>query len=154
MTHDLTIKRRLSLSPAECFAFWSDAALLTNWWGPKDAAGIPFQSEIEAWSLTPGAEWSIKMISPNGTAFLQSGEMIDVHPPHQLRFSFHWVENGHRGPKTEISVRFDADGDGTLMTFVQRGFADAATRDGHTQGWEECLDRFVEALRTSGSEAA
>ena len=40
------------------------------------------------------------------------------------------------------------------MTFVQNGFADEPTRDGHVQGWNECLDRFAEAVRASGIPAA
>jgi uncharacterized protein YndB with AHSA1/START domain len=154
MTHDLTIKRHLSLSPAECFALWSEPESLATWWGPKDAAGVPFESEVGVWSATPHTSWSIKMTAPDGTEYLQGGEIIDVDPPHLLRFSFYWIENGQRGPTTEISIRFDPDGDGTLMTFVQKGFADAETRNGHMQGWNECIDRLVDLARASGREAA
>lgn len=154
MAYDLTIERLISLSPAECFALWSDPTSLAKWWGPKDSAGTPFLSEIQAWSLTTGTKWAIKMIAPDGAEFLQGGEMIEVEPPHLLRFSFHWIENDQPGPKTEISVYFDSDGDKTRMTFVQKGFDDAATRDDHLEGWEECVDRFVDAVRTSGSGEA
>ena len=78
MTHDLTIERRLSLSPTRCFALWSDAATLANWWGPKDAAGTPFKAEVLAWSVTSGASWSIRMIAPDGAEFVQGGEMIEM----------------------------------------------------------------------------
>ena len=79
--------------------------------------------------------------------------MIEVVPPRLLRFSFYWIENGQPGPKTEISVRFVPDGEGTLMTFTQKGFADEATRDGHVQGWDECLDRLAETANASGIAA-
>ena len=94
------------------------------------------------------------MVAPDGATFLQGGEMIEVSDPHTLRFSFHWIEGGKRGPRTEISIRFAAEGAGTRMTFRQSGFADDAIRDGHSQGWQECLDRFVEALEDEGSAVA
>ena len=56
MTCDLQLERRLSLTPEECFALWSDPAQLAKWWGPKDAAGEPFQSVVQDWSLEKGAQ--------------------------------------------------------------------------------------------------
>jgi uncharacterized protein YndB with AHSA1/START domain len=73
--------------------------------------------------------------------------MIEVDPPNLIRFSFHWVENGMRGPRTEVTVTFDRDAKGTLLRFQQSGFADVNIRDGHYQGWKECLDRFVDLAR-------
>ena len=68
---------------------------------------------------------------------------MEVERPRLIRFSFAWLENGQRGPETEIKVVFNPEGSGTRLVFEQIGFADATTRDGHIQGWQECLDRFV-----------
>ncbi len=154
MTYDLKLERSLSLTPVECFALWSDPVRLAKWWGPKDAAGEPFESEVQAWSLEKGAEWAIKMVAPDGTEFYQGGDFIAVDPPNLLQFSFHWIANGERGPSTEITVRFLATEGGSRMIFEQRGFTDADSRDGHTEGWNECLDRFVAASGANVIEAA
>lgn len=154
MTFDLKLERRLSLKPEECFALWSDPVQLAKWWGPKDAAGEPFQSEVKAWSLEIGAQWSIKMVAPDGTEFHQGGEFTAVDPPNLLHFSFHWIANGEQGPSTEITVRFVADEGGCKMFFEQKGFNDTGSRDGHTEGWDECLDRFVAASGANVLEAS
>lgn len=145
-TYELVIERHLALTPEECFAFWTDPTTMTEWWGPKDNAGEPFHSEVESWTAVQGQNWSIRMTAPDGTVHVQGGEMLEVDPPNGLRFSFHWSENGERGPTTEVSVRFDARGGGTMLTFTQRGFSEAEVRDSHEQGWKECLDRLEDAV--------
>lgn len=144
-TVSLRIERRLTLPPDRCFALWADPGELGRWWGPSDGAGAPFTADILAWTAAPGASWRIRMTAPDGAVFWQGGEMIEVVPPRLLRFSFHWIEEGRRGPAAEITVRFEPDGSGTRLVFIQAGFADIAVRDGHEQGWGECLDRFAAA---------
>ena len=154
MPAHLEIERRLTLSPERCFALWTDPKEVRRWWGPKDRSGVPFAAHTVEWDVRAGATWRIGMVSPDGTRFWQSGEIIEVSPPHLLRFSFHWVEGGQRGPTTEISVHFQPDGSGTRMVFVQAGFTDAEVRDGHREGWSECLDRLAQTLERDRSEAA
>lgn len=143
MTADLKLERRINQTPEACFDLWTHPDQVAQWWGPKDDAGHPFKAKVEAWSMTPGEDWAISMTAPDGTVFSQSGTILEVERPRLIRFSFAWLENGQRGPETEIRVAFNPDGSGTRLVFEQLGFADAATRDGHVQGWQECLDRFV-----------
>jgi len=150
MTADFKLERHIALTPAACFDLWARPEELARWWGPRDDAGAPFQARVDAWSPTPGAGWAITMTAPDGTEFSQGGTMLEVRRPHLLRFTFAWVEAGQRGPETEIRVMFDAEGSGTRMIFEQLGFADQATRDGHVQGWQDCLDRLV----MQGADAA
>ncbi|MEO0915947.1 MAG: SRPBCC domain-containing protein [Pseudomonadota bacterium] len=142
MTADLKLERYIDQTPEACFDLWAQPDQVAQWWGPKDDLGNPFKAKVEAWSLTPGEDWAITMIAPDGTVFSQCGTILGVERPGLIRFSFAWLENGQRGPETEIRVAFNPDGSGTKLVFEQLGFADAATRDGHVQGWHECLDRF------------
>jgi uncharacterized protein YndB with AHSA1/START domain len=149
--HTLSLERLISLPPARCFALWSRAEVLEKWWGPKDDAGRNFLSRVLEWVPEPGASWQIQMTAPDGSTYLQGGEMLEVVAPKLLRFSFHWIEAGQRGPATEILVRFEAEGTGTRLIFTQSGFRDGPTRDGHVGGWQECIDRFVAALPEQAS---
>ncbi len=72
--------------------------------------------------------------------------VLEVDRPQLLRFSVVWIEGGRAGPETEVRVTFRADGAGTRLNFVQGGFAEVAERDGHSQGWRECLDRLAAAV--------
>ena len=143
MTADLKLERYIDQPPDACFDLWTKPDEVTKWWGPKDATGRCFKANVEAWSMAPGKEWAISMTAPDGTVFSQSGKILEVRRPRLIRFSFAWLEDGQRGPETEIKVAFNPDGIGTRLVFEQRGFVDTATRDGHVQGWQECLDRFA-----------
>jgi uncharacterized protein YndB with AHSA1/START domain len=143
MTIDLRLERRINLPPEACFDLWTRPEEVARWWGPKDDAGRTFKAQVEAWSAVPGEDWAITMTAPDGTRFFQSGKMLEINRPDLLRFTFAWIEGGQRGPETEIRVTFKPDGAGTLLIFEQTGFADEAARDGHVQGWQECLDRMA-----------
>ena len=142
-TADLKLERRINQSPEVCFDLWTHPDQMAQWWGPKDDAGQAFKAKVAAWSMTPGADWSITTTAPDGAGFSQSGTILEVQRPRLIRFSFAWLEGGQRGPETEIKVAFNPDGNGTRLVFEQLGFADAAMRDGHVQGWQECLDRLT-----------
>lgn len=144
MTLSLTLTRRLSLSPPDCFALWADPAALAAWWGPKDASGAPFAADVVRWSLVEGAEWRIRMTAPSGEEMLQGGEMLQIRAPHLIRFSIYWIMAGRRGPAMEIAVRFEAAEAGTLLHFEQTGLEGDDARDSHRVGWSECLDRLAE----------
>src|SRR3546814_12728942 len=94
------------------------------------------------------------MTAPDGTEHVQGGEMLEVDPPNVLRFSFHWLENGERGPTTEVSVRFAARDDGTMLTFTQRGFCETEVRARHQQGWKDGVDLMGGALSRGRDPAA
>lgn len=143
MKHSLEIVSELELSPAECFELWRNPEELAQWWGPLDDAGRSFQATIVEWKLQEGAAWRIDMQAPDGSVFRQGGEIIEVKAPQRLRFSFHWIENGQSGPRTEITVEFQAQGPGTRMRFKHAEFASTQLRDGHKEGWQQCLDRLV-----------
>lgn len=151
MTAELRLERHINQSLETCFDLWTHPDEVAQWWGPKDDAGRPFKATVEAWSLKPGDAWAITMTAPDGTVFSQSGTMLEVERPRLLRFTFAWVEKNKRGPETEIRVSFAPDGQGTRVIFEQLGFADEPTRDGHVEGWRECLDRLSK-LRTQTTE--
>jgi uncharacterized protein YndB with AHSA1/START domain len=46
------------------------------------------------------------------------------------------------GPATLVTLRFEAIGARTRLTFRQSGFACEAERDGHADGWAQCLDKL------------
>jgi uncharacterized protein YndB with AHSA1/START domain len=142
MTADLRIERRIRQTPEACFDLWMRPDEVAKWWGPKDEAGLPFSAEVHAWSALPGAVWSVTMTAPDGAKYFQEGLMLEIVRPRLLRFSFAWISDGQRGPATEVRLEFRPDGLGTHLIFQHIGFVDAATRDGHDQGWQDCLDRL------------
>ena len=149
MTRDpetaLTLDVTLPLEPKRAFALWSDAEHLARWWGPKNHNGQPMHAEDVEWSPSEATRWRVVLVSADGERFGQSGHFVTVRPLKMLAFTFAWEnDGGERGADTLVEVSFDPAEGGTRVTLRQSGFADLETRDGHVEGWRECLDRLTE----------
>jgi uncharacterized protein YndB with AHSA1/START domain len=76
-------------------------------------------------------------------------------PP--ARFVLAWKPNDRAEPPTEVEIRFEADGDGTIVRLEHRGWeaVDPArapeARIGYDRGWSLPLERFAAALARLGS---
>ena len=75
-------------------------------------------------------------------------EVLAFDAPH--RFLLAWKPNDRPEPPTEVEVRFDADGDGTLVSLEHRGWellGDRAegARDGYADGWRLVVERYAAA---------
>jgi len=153
-TESLEIHRELATSVDNCFRHWMDHALLQRWWGPKDEIGRAFRAEIEAWEPAVDAPWQITLHAPDGSRYPQGGIFTVVAPSRQLSFTAEWTDPESPSTPTRVEVRFQPYAEATLLTFVESRFADAATRDSHRDGWEQCLDRLGEAVRRPAGDAA
>lgn len=153
-TEGFGIHRRLATTVNTCFRHWMDRTLLARWWGPKDELGRAFRAEIEAWEPAVDAPWRITLHAPDGSRYRQAGIFTAVAPSRQLGFTAVWGDPESPSDPTRIEVGFQAHAEATLLTFVETGFADAAARDSHRNGWEQCLDRLAEALRQPVGDAA
>jgi len=60
--------------------------------------------------------------TPNGTRLVQIGEVTCWEPPSRLVFDWR-ATNFAPGEKTEVEVRFEPAGNGTLVTLTHRGFS-------------------------------
>ena len=75
-------------------------------------------------------------------------EVIVLEPPHRLVLA--WKPNDRNEPPTEVDIRFEPDGDGTIVRLEHRGWERlgaraAEAREGHDQGWSVPLERFAAA---------
>lgn len=61
-----------------------------------------------------------------------------------------WKPNDRPEPPTEVEIRFEPDGAGTLVSLEHRGWDELGARaeearEGHDGGWQLPLERFVAA---------
>ena len=149
----LTLDVTLPLDRERAFALWSSAKHLARWWGPKDEDGQLMRAEQVEWSPSEDSHWRVVLVPSDGERFVQSGRLVAVRPPEALSFTFAWEDDdGERGADTLVEVAFEPTGEGTRVTLRQSGFPDAAARDGHVEGWRECLGRLVQ--EAAGLEAS
>ncbi len=72
------------------------------------------------------------------------GAFLHLEPDRRLTYTWQWQGDEE---KTEIDVRFAADGDGTCVSLCHSGFVDEQSRSNHDHGWDSFfvgLEAFLE----------
>ena len=136
----LELTRVFPAPHARVFAFFSDAALLVRWWGPRGFS-------IPAIEFTPdvGATYRIAMQPPEGEAFALTGTFHRVDPSH-LAISFQWEPADPDDQETLAQLSFRPINDSTEVHLGQGPFKTQARRALHRDGWTESFDRLAELL--------
>jgi len=121
-------------------AFFTDAALLARWWGPRGF-------RIPTIEFTPdvGAAYRIAMQPPEGEAFTLTGTFRRVDPSH-LDISFQWEPADPADQETFAQLSFRPIDDSTEVHLEQGPFKTQARRALHRDGWTESFDKLAELL--------
>ena len=132
----LVIERLIDAPVALVFKVWTTPEHLVRWLGPKD-----FTPHSIRMDFRPGGAWSAVIRSPGGDEYPMGGIYREIEENRRIAFSFRWTEED--GPDTLVTATFE-DRDGkTRLTFTQTPFETIESRDSHTEGWGECLDRLT-----------
>lgn len=84
----------------------------------------------------------------DGSEIWLGGIYKEVVKPENLVFTHAWDgSDGKPGPETLVTVTFVDKGSKTEMHFRQTGFDSVESRNGHSEGWNECFDLLDELLR-------
>lgn len=62
-----------------------------------------------------------------------------------LEYTWQWDEPD--APETLVKVQFNPSGSGTEITVEHTKFADAESKEGHTQGWSGSFDRLSDVIQ-------
>ena len=121
---------------------WTEQDHLAKWSAPRGYTITHSEGELRV-----GGKWRCCMMAPDGTALWLGGVYREV-VPHKLIVMTHvWDdENGRPGVETVVTVRFEDLGKRTRLILEQTGFDSDESRDGHRDGWSECLDILGEHL--------
>jgi uncharacterized protein YndB with AHSA1/START domain len=134
---------RLFLAPrARVFEFFTAAALLAEWWGPRGFSipSIDFIPRV-------GGTYRIEMQPANGDAFVLAGTFREVDIPSRLAFTFEWEPPEPDDQETVAQLAFEVtDADSTRVQLRQGPFKAEARRALHRDGWTESFDKLAELV--------
>jgi uncharacterized protein YndB with AHSA1/START domain len=124
------------------FEAWTKKEHLDQWCAPHG-----FTIPESGGDLRPGGAWRTLMIAPNGDKYPVGGVYREIVQDELLVFTHTWEEDeGVPRHETVVTVRF-ADEDGkTKVTLEQSVFKSVESREGHTGGWTQCLERLAELI--------
>ena len=155
MSYELTITRVFDAPRELVWKAWTDPAMAKQWMGPRGFANVLLESPCEA-----GKPWKRRMEGKRGDSDAQvslgmHGTTLEVRPPEFLKYTFAWDERESVGlgptPYKEnvVTLRFEEQGDKTVLHFHQAPFDTEGERDGHNGGWSSSLDMLAEFLARS-----
>jgi uncharacterized protein YndB with AHSA1/START domain len=125
-TIGMTLTRHIPAAPEEVFDAYTDAEKQKIWFGLlSDDPGIV---EIDVDLRVGGVQHAKWGPSPD-QLFWEDQTFIEIDRPHRLVTSSTGGTPDGDTMTTDITVTFEPDGDGTLMTVTQTGFPNEEMRD-------------------------
>ncbi|HVU16096.1 MAG TPA: SRPBCC domain-containing protein [Candidatus Didemnitutus sp.] len=137
----LVLHRIFAAPRALVFAACTRGEHLQQWCAPHGFT-IP-KSEGD---VRPGGQWRSCMVAPDGTECWLSGKYLEVEENRRVVFTHAWEEKGRRGHETTVTLTFADIGPKTKLTLRQQIFDSTASRDGHRDGWSQCLEKLGDLL--------
>lgn len=135
--HTLTIKKRLPAPPEVVFDAWTTAEHMAGWVSPMTTASVP------KLDLRVGGEFQIDMHGDEKD-YVHTGKYIEIDRPNKLVFS--WLSDGTQQKETIVTLDFEADSEGTVLTLTHDRFPTEESRNNHEQGWTVIADKLEQAL--------
>lgn len=146
----LDIVREFDAPRALMWKMWTDPAHVAVWWAPEH-----FTTPVVKMDVRPGGAIHMVMRAPDGADYPFDGRFITLDEPERLVMRT-WVNDagGDVWFEVEQTIRFDVDGERTVMRFeavVQQAKADAAgPLSGMEAGWTGSLNKLERHIRALG----
>lgn len=146
---ELALDFTFSAPREQVYDNWLRPELLQAWFAP-DGYRVT-RCEVDP---RPGGAWRVEYRSASGESHAEYGELLELARPEKLAFTLTQADaHGHVGPKTTVTVWFQAAGGNTSIRFQQAGFSSAKTRDGNAIGWGECFAKLAASLAALGNSS-
>lgn len=126
----------IGASPETVFGFFTEPDKLTRWLCTEATV------DPRPGGICHQTHWADDGSGP----FYMRGEYTEVSPPSRVVFTWGWegTEFNTQPGSTTVEVTLEAEDDGTRLTLVHSGLAEAA-RDGHDSGWVHKLEKLASA---------
>jgi uncharacterized protein YndB with AHSA1/START domain len=139
----VTMVHRFSRPPHEVWRAWTDANVARLWFG-SDPDGTVLEARMDA---RVGGSFEVTFANSDGTTYTCTGEYLELEPEEKLVFTWGW--KNRPSAVERVTVTFESDGSGTLMTFEHADIDSATTHD-YAPGWKRTFQKIERALARSG----
>jgi uncharacterized protein YndB with AHSA1/START domain len=128
---EITTARTIPAPVTDVFDAWLDPKVPGTLW--HEHHKLIFSPKVDGlwYLLSPGHRLA-------GTPHY--GRFIEINRPSLIRHS--WVSPHTLGEESTVTVRFEKEREGTLLTVVHSGLPNEAMAKAHENGWNSILDKF------------
>src|SRR5262249_5270659 len=124
---EIKVERTIPAPPSEVFDAWLD---------PK-IPGSPWH-ENQKLIVNPKVDGLWYWLSLRCTPHY--GRFIEIHRPGRIQYS--WMSPNTLGEESVVTVTFQKQGEGTLMTLLHSGFPNDDKAKAHENGWNSISEKF------------
>jgi uncharacterized protein YndB with AHSA1/START domain len=125
-TIEVKVQRTILAPPEQVFDGWLDPKVPGNPWNMADK--LLLNPHIDGFFY-----WNIKGAS-------HYGRFTEMERPSRMQHT--WMSRSTLGEESTVTLTFEKQGEGTLMTLVHSGLPDTEGGRGHDKGWNYFLDLF------------
>ena len=141
-SEELRKTARVNRPPSVAFELFTEG--IGAWW-PLDTHSVGLE-RAAAVECEPHVGGQIIETLQNGDRAVW-GTILDWEPAHRVRFT--WHPGTPASEATEVEVRFQQDGDGTLVELIHTGWdrrpSGATARTNYDRGWDLVFGRYAAA---------
>ena len=108
-------------------------------------------TQVASVEVDPRVGGAFRVVMANAkSSYDHRGRYLEIERPARLRFT--WASAATNGNDTEVTVTFEDVDEGTRVTLVHVGLADAPAGERHERGWTSILAKCRDELQSNGSE--
>ncbi len=128
----LTINRTFAAPVEKLYAAWTDPEIIKKWLAPGTTEVVHAETELKV-----GGRFLCQMREQDGKMHVTRGVYREIVPNEKVVFTWRWEGTDN---ETLVTVTFKPkSANETQLTLIHERFADAETRDHHTDGWTKCF---------------
>lgn len=153
-----TVSQNLTLSLShifkaprdKVFTSWTDPAILTQWFGPKEVSIEEVQVDLRV-----GGKYSFVMKGPDRKLVTIGGTYNHIEPPEKLVFTWDLDPDGCSGSdgfsrQTLVTLLFTEDGESTKLELTHEMLPSGKSLEEHSMGWSGSFESLNEVLHKLG----
>lgn len=136
--NSIKIERHFSAAPQKVWQAWTNPQIVKLWFG-SDPNGTVSHAVLD---VRIGGSFEVTFANSDGTQYTCFGNYKEAELYKKLAFTWLWRDR----PTDElITIRFQEEEDGTLMTFEQANI-DENTSHNYEIGWRSTFEKIEKAL--------
>ncbi len=138
----LEIKRQIKAPRHRVYAAWTDPVELKEWFGPEKVTTRDLVADVRV-----GGKYRWDLTTPEGEEMTCWGVYRELEPGRKIVFTWQWEDDEPwKNHDSLVTIElFDQDG-GTELRLTHERLPTEESRDGHTRGWNSCIDKLARRL--------
>jgi uncharacterized protein YndB with AHSA1/START domain len=124
---EFKFERTIPAAPGEVFDAWLNPEVPGSLWSENDK--LIFNPKVDGlfyWLIRENAHY---------------GRFLEIERPGRIQLT--WMSPSTLGQESIVTLTFQKQGNGTLLTLLHSGLPDAEVAKGHEKGWNYFLDKLV-----------